>query len=111
MANYEEVAPISKELALKAFASGDPDRISNALLAIALHDGDWQWVQDICLQFLDDNDLDISALAATCLGHVARIHGQIDKTRVINALQSKMPNSKIKGTLEDACDDIETFAK
>jgi len=109
--NYANVKPMDRKDAAEAFASREPEQICSALVAIAFHDDDWQWVQGVCLQYLESSNLEICAVAATCLGHVARIHGQIDKKKVIAAIQSKMSNENIKGTLEDACDDIESFVK
>ena len=109
MVNFEDVIPLSRESALDAFESDDPGRICRALVAISFHDEDWQWVQNVCLRYLESNNPEICSLAAVCLGHVARIHGKIDKGLVLASIRSKMGNEKIKGILEDACDDIDAF--
>ncbi|MDB5971727.1 MAG: hypothetical protein JWQ90_4177 [Hydrocarboniphaga sp.] len=83
--------------------------ICTALVSLAFHEEDWRWVQKRCLYFLESDDEDISGLAATCLGHIARIHRQLDKDVVVHALRSKLSNAKIAGRIEDALDDIDTF--
>lgn len=109
MLKFENIQPLSRESAMEAFASGDSKRICDALVAIAFYEGDWQWVQGICLLFLENVNPDICSVAAICLGHIARIHRKIDKNIVIPAIRRKMMNEKIKGILQDALDDIETF--
>jgi hypothetical protein len=90
---FKDVVPVERALAADAFGSGDVMKICDALVAVAFHDQDWRWVQEQCLRFLENEDFQISGLAATCLGHLARIHGQLDKDRVINALKKKLDNS------------------
>jgi hypothetical protein len=50
-------------------------------------------------------------LAAICLGHIARIHGDVDKDRLINLIKSKINDHDIGGDLRSAIDDIKFFAK
>jgi hypothetical protein len=107
---YHEVLPISREAAASAFSSGDADRICHALISLAYHDGDWRWVQDTCLHFLRNDNPQISGVAATCLGHVARIHGILDKDKVVLALHTRLADHRIKGIIEDALEDIGMFA-
>lgn len=92
-----------------ALSSGDPASICRALVAIALGDADWKWAQDKCLEFLADGNPDISGVAATCLGHIARVHRKIDKPRVIEMLHRYRANSAISGRINDALDDIARF--
>ena len=110
MLEFDDVHPMGRDSAIAAFASEDPGEICNALVAVAMFDDDWRWGQDTCLRFLNHDNLNICALAATCLGHIARIHGRIDREIVLTAIKGKMSNLTIKGILEDACEDIETFA-
>ncbi|MDF3055570.1 MAG: hypothetical protein K0Q74_1477 [Gammaproteobacteria bacterium] len=109
MAEYKNPLPISKKEAEKIFSIGSNDQICNALLAITLYDKDWRWAQMHCLHFLNHVDSDISGLAATCLGHIARIHHKLDQKLVINALKNRLSDIKISGRVQDALDDIEIF--
>src|SRR5262245_59198295 len=102
MRRYHDVLPLSRDVAVAEFESGDAERICHALVAVAFHEPDWRWAQDRCLELLDDRDPNVSGLAATCLGHVARIHGTLDKERVVSALRNKMDNQQIVGIVEDA---------
>jgi hypothetical protein len=108
---YHEPEPIDWETAEKNFLSDDPEIICETLLAVTLHAGDWRRVQGKCLSFLENRNTSISGLAATCLGHIARIHQQLDKKKVIAALKAKLDNKEIRGNIEDALDDIKIFMK
>ena len=59
----------------------------------------------------NDSDDDISGLALTCLGHLARTNGKIDKNIVIPFLKEKVLNSNkmVSSRAEDALDDINMF--
>lgn len=106
---YLEVVPISREEAESAILSDDPDAICNALLQLTYHDPDWQWVQNLCLQFVQYKDMNIRGLAVTCLGHLARIHGVLNTEKVVPILKDLRHDSDIGGKVEDALDDIQMF--
>ncbi|WP_127166757.1 hypothetical protein [Xanthomonas euvesicatoria] len=87
----------------------DPAVICKELVSAAFNDQDWKWVQEKCLIFLNDKNSDIRGVAATCLGHIARIHRKIEKDKVIGALRSRLHDPVISGRVEDALNDIEMF--
>jgi hypothetical protein len=99
----------SKQMAEKAFGSQKPEAICRALVAVAFCEPDWKWVQDKCLCFLQNKDPAISGLAATCLGHVARIHQKLEREKVVAALCSRCEDTDIAGRIEDALNDINMF--
>lgn len=111
MLKYHEPEPLSKEMALRVFASGDSSEICHTLVATAFYEDDWQWVQNICLGFLRNEDPDIRGLAATCLGHIARIHRKLEKSRVLIALIPllKDADTSVVAKVEDAISDITWF--
>jgi hypothetical protein len=61
--------------------------------------------------FSSHEDADIRGLAVTCLGHLARIHGYIDREKVIPVLKLLLNDSEIVGRVEDALSDIKMYAK
>lgn len=111
MAEHRNPHRISRREAEKVFTTGSSDKICDALLAISLYDEDWRWSQTECLHFLNHTNPDISGLAATCLGHIARIHHKLDRELVTTALLNKLKDPKISGRVQDALDDIEIFLK
>mgnify|MGYP000845725764 FL=1 len=109
---YHNIPSIDRKTALAIFESNNVEKICHALLSITFYDSDWRWVQEICLKLLASDNHNISSLAATCLGHIARIHKTLDKDRVVSALYSKINTcQENKGSIEDALEDIEIFLK
>jgi len=109
--NYQEVEPISREDANKAFMSGNTSDICYALVSVTFHNSDWQWVQGKCISFLQKDDKDVQSLAVTCLGHLARIHHRLDLDMVLPLLNNLQQNPELKGCVEDALDDIQMYIK
>jgi hypothetical protein len=107
--SYEDVAPVTKDEAGVAVESHDTHRIVHAMLGVTFYDSDWEWVQEWCLRFLESTDRDVRNTAITCLGHLARIHKKINKTKVMSALRSHLQDAGNEGRIEDAIDDIELF--
>jgi len=106
---YKDVQSISRSDAVKVLAGTDPMAISSALVSLALHDPDWRWVQGLCIERLRDRNEDIAGAAATCLGHLARIHRCLDVSVVIPALESARDYEPIRGRVEDALEDVQTY--
>ena len=104
---YEQPHPISREEAEAAFASDDPERIARVLVNVAFHDADWRWVQERCLGFVRDDVAAVRQIAVTCLGHLARIHRQLDLERVLPALDELSRDPAVQ--IDDALDDIQMF--
>lgn len=106
---YLPVKEISRADAEEALGSADVEKISFALVSISSCENDFAWVQNKLLDFLEHPNSDISGLAATCLGHLARKHGIVDKGHVVKRLRSHLDNGAVAGRVSDALDDIETF--
>jgi hypothetical protein len=109
MKKYIAPKPITHETAEQIFATGNVHDICDALASVALNDSDWIWCQEKCLALLNHPDIQVSGLAATCLGHIARIHGKLDRERVVAELRSRLSDDNIGGRVQDALDDIEQF--
>ena len=105
----DEVKPISQSEAEAGLASGMPDIICDALIRITYHDPNWHWVQDKCLELASHPDPQVSGLAVTCLGHLARIHRVLDVEKVLPTLRRLQDDPKISGRVADALDDINMY--
>jgi len=93
-----------------ALDSNDVSGALDAMVGCALYgDGDWRESQDLYLTLLDHDDRQVQALAATCLGHLARVCGQLDEDRVVAALRQVRARPHVRGTAGDALEDIEVF--
>ena len=106
---YDEPEPMDRATADSALRSGDSAAICRALVAVAFHDPDWVWVQEHCLRLLSAVDPDVRGVAATSLGHLARIHGALDLARVEPRLRELRNDPVAGGRAEDALDDIQQF--
>ena len=104
---YKNPTPIDRKTAIDIFASNNTENICQTLLSVAFYEPDWRWTQERCLELLSSDNCDISLLAVTCLGHIARIHKILDKDKVISALHLKISSCKAgKEIIEDALEDI-----
>jgi hypothetical protein len=87
--------------------SGSPTEICATLLAASLNEEeDWEWVQEQCLEFLCHPTFEIRSLAATCLGHMARIHRKLDREIVLPALKECLDDEGMDKSIEGALADI-----
>lgn len=106
---YSEPAAGDRDLLRRALERDDPRDISGQIVALALNDPDWEWLQEKCLELTGHDNPEVRGVAATCLGHIARIHRRLDRDRVVAALQAMVHDSAAGGRAEDALDDIEVF--
>ncbi len=107
---YDEPKKLSKAEAERIFASSDLHNLREALVSMALNEYDWHWVQEKCLAFTSHADASVRSVAATCIGHIARIHGQLDLERVMPCLESLLEDPATAGYAETAIDDVQMFA-
>ncbi|MEU1984064.1 hypothetical protein [Nocardia sp. NPDC019395] len=105
---YQELHPIDRNEALEQIKTGDEWSVVEAILRLALHDPDGPWVTKIALDLLGNINLGIRRAAALALGHIARLHGEIDE-RAVPALQQMLSDPETRGRAKDALSDIEIF--
>ena len=88
----------------------DTDFCCKLLLKITFDCDNWKWIQDVCIDIINSNrEKNICGLAVTCIGHLARIHGEIEKDKIFDLLNQQKDNSYINDRIEDAIDDINMF--
>ena len=106
---FREVFPFERTELERLLNSGNDTAITDALLSAAYYDADWKWVQAACLRFLNHPERTVRWTAATCLGHVARIHRQLDLETVVPRLMELKADPSID--VEDAIEDIKFFLR
>jgi hypothetical protein len=108
---YETIEPISKTQAESLLAKDLRDTICPTLVRVAMFEPDRHWAQTQCLRFASHNDSFVRGVAATCLGHLARIHKAIDEDEVIpvvrQLLQDKDPQTR--AIAEDTISDFSIY--
>jgi len=108
---YREPKALTRESAEKDLQAEDPAKICDALVGVAFHEADWRWVQSKCIELLSHRSTEVRGLAATCFGHLARIHGELDLNVVMPILERLRDDSDIGGRVQDALDDIQIYIK
>jgi hypothetical protein len=91
--------------------SNDEQEVQDALLSATYYDPDWRWVQGRCLAHSHHSHPRVRSIAATCLGHLARIHRQLDLELVLQRLAELKADPLVKASAEDALDDIRLYLK
>ncbi len=109
--DYETLDPISREDTERALASGGADVVCRALVTSALHDDDWRWVQEQCRRLARDPRAQVRGCAVTSIGHLARLHGELDLDVILPLLEELVHDPEIGGRAEDALGDIRMFVR
>lgn len=91
----------------------DIGRATRALLAFTYGEPERKAVEALLSECLDPAgpavDPQVGALAVTCVGHVARIHGEVGPDLVAR-VRGLLQDPVLGGRAEDALDDIASFA-
>ena len=96
----------------KALSSNNKDIVINGIMAMVFNLDDVNWISNHLIELSKHNNLEISSLALTCFGHLARLHGNVGNLECVsNLLKNMSKNVSLGGAAEDAMDDIETFMK
>ena len=106
---YEELPPIRRDKAVIELESENTERVARALVGLALHERDRAWVEDVLAVHLQSGDPWIRGVAATCAGHVARVHRALDTFRLVPLIEALASDLSTIGRMEDALEDIEMF--
>ncbi|GAA0228133.1 HEAT repeat domain-containing protein [Cryptosporangium japonicum] len=107
---FHNPPPATPDDVLSALDRADIPAATNAMVGCALYgDGDWREAQSLFLALLDHDDPQVQSLAATCLGHLARVYRQLDEDRVVPALRRARQKPHVRGTATDALGDITTY--
>jgi len=105
----EDMGPISLARAERAIGSGDPREISLALLRLALHGPDWVRAEQLAHAHVHHEDVWVRRNAATALGHIARVHGQLDTDAALRALHVLREDPELTDWADAALDDFEMY--
>ncbi len=93
-------------------SSNNPIVVTDTLLAITFNSTNREWVENQCLSLISNKDENISGMAITCLGHLARIHSAISKSKILPVLKKlAKQDNLLAGRAQDALDDIKMFAR
>lgn len=106
---YFNALPLTRAEAEKLFLYVDDAELAVLLLRLGEHEADWQWVQAICLQHLNDRDESVARAAILALGDLVQVHRQLDVDIVAKQLHDVRPS--LQDVASDALDDLTIFVQ
>jgi hypothetical protein len=105
-----EISEYSQAEIIELLKAADEEIVSQALLYMTFNIQDAEWIQKTCLEFISTSENNsMRGLAITCLGHVARIHGEINEELTVPALMLYLEKESLSERAQNALDDIEIF--
>lgn len=109
--SYQEPTPTTFEAVRTNLGAGDLAAATFGMVGLAFHEPDWRRCQELFLGLLDHPDHNVRGTAAICLGHLARLHHELDTDRVLPALRARLDDPQMGGIADDAIEDIEQFVR
>ena len=108
---YETVEPINKDQAEDLLAQGSRETICQTLVRVAMFEGDRHWAQTKCLHYASHKDSFVRGVAATCLGHLARVHKAIDEDEVMPIVRQLLRDRdpQTRAIAEDTISDFSIY--
>jgi hypothetical protein len=106
---YQPVEPIGRPEAESNLSSGNLKLIRETLVRIAFFEKDLDWAQRRCLRFIGHPSPQVRQVAATCFGHLARIHKSRSLLSVRPVLEGLLNDPEVAGAAQAALDDMQTF--
>ena len=108
---YEPIPELTRTEVEAAIARDDPDELLRAVLAAALQAEDGAWAEDVCARLAAHPHPDVRGNAVLGLGHLARVHGRLDRERAMPLLEAALADADehVRGQADAAADDVEHF--
>ena len=108
---YEEIPKMSRAEIEEAIARDQPPELSLAVVSASLYSDDLEWAQELCLRLARHKDVLVRGSAILGLGHLARLHGRLDRARVEPIVTAALEDSDayIRGQANDTVADLETY--
>ena len=108
---YSPIPEMTADEVEAAITRNVPDDLLIAVLSAALYSEDLEWAQSVCLRLATHQHFNVRGNAILGFGHLARIHGRLDATRVQPVIEAGLRDSNqyIRGQSECAADDANHF--
>ncbi|WP_312473735.1 hypothetical protein [Neobacillus sp.] len=110
---YEDVEIKKNEEYFQLINTGVTENVIQGLLGLALYGDEFRLIQDTLVRFSNSENENIRGIAILCFGHLARIHGKIDKRLVLPIVNKGLEDNSsfVQGHSNSALDDINFFVK
>ncbi len=108
---YETIPELTRAEIEAAISRDRADELLYAVLSAALHADDPAWAEAICLRLTNHPHPNVRGNAVLGFGHIARLHGQLDASRVLSVIEAALidPDVYVRGQANAAADDVEHF--
>src|SRR5262245_35666462 len=108
---YQPIPEMSVAEVEAALTRNRPEELLLAVLSAALHARDLAWAQRICITLARHADFNVRGNAILGLGHLARIHGGLDRSTALPIIEAGLVDSHeyVRGQADSAADDVEHF--
>src|SRR5215510_12826317 len=90
---YELIPEMSVEDVEAAIERNQPDELLLAVLAAALYGVDRAWAQGVCCRLAAHEHFNVRGNAILGFGHLARIHGRLDRLVVVPIIEAGLIDS------------------
>lgn len=94
-----------------AIVRNQPEELLIAVLSAALYGLDLNWAEGVCHRLAVHPHFNVRGNAILGFGHLARIHGRLDRSVVLPLIQAALvdPHQYVRSHPHDAADDVEHF--
>lgn len=108
---YWEPELLTKEQVIDILSIGSIEDLEKALISMVFSEIDIEFKRNIIFKYARDNNDALRGTAILCIGHLARIHGELPKTETIKIILKGIVDSSlyVRNQTESALDDIDIF--
>jgi hypothetical protein len=106
---YEPIPEMSVEEVEVAIERNQPDELLFAVLSAALYAVDQEWAQSVCCRLAVHEHYNVRGNAILGFGHIARIHGWLDRAVVLPIIETGLMDSHeyVRNQAHSTADDIQ----
>lgn len=110
---YESISDYNEEEIKKAIANNEVELLLRMVLSVALYSEDAKYAQDFCIKFSNHANFNVRGNAILGFGHIARIHGKLDKVIVKTVIENGLDdeNEFVRQQSYSAKEDTELFLR
>ena len=108
---YQEIPEWTRDAVERALRDDNPDLLLEAVIAVSMFDDDWHHAQELCVRLSSHWHFNVRGNAILGFGHIARVHGQLDRGLVQPIIEDALRDSNdyVRSHGVDAADDTGHF--
>jgi|SRR5688572_7881779 len=108
---YELIPKMSVADVEAAIGRNQPEDLLRAVLSAALYGRDLEWAQGVCRRLAAHENFNVRGNAILGLGHLARIHGRLDRLVALPIIEAGLIDSHeyVRRQAYAAADDIKHY--